>query len=140
MKSFNFSNLNEKQRSELMSKIRSKNTRLEVDFFRKLQKGIGNNFQTHIKTIRGTPDIVFRKHKVCVFIDSDFWHGWQYPRWKNKLKNNFWKDKIENNRKRDRKVTKYLREHDWTVIRIWEHQLKKDQPFYLEKIRKFLLR
>jgi len=59
-------------------------------------------------------------------LDSDFWHGWQYPKWKRKLKNDFWKKKIEGNRARDRRNTAYLRSKGWQVARIWGHQIKKD--------------
>lgn len=73
--------------------------------------------------LRGKPDIVFQKEKVCIFLDSDFWHGWQYPRWKGILKNDFWKNKIENTRRRDRKTTVNLRKNGWKVLRIWGHQI-----------------
>lgn len=118
--------LSKEKRSALMSKIRSENTRFEQDFIEKLKKRTRKKFRTHERSIRGTPDIVFQKDKVCVFLDSDFWHGWYYPRWKHQLKNDFWREKIENNRKRDRKTTVYLRKSGWTVLRFWEHDLKKD--------------
>lgn len=78
------------------------------------------------KELKGKPDIVFNRNKLCVFLDSDFWHGWQYPRWKHLLKNNFWRHKIEANRKRDKRNTVWLRRNGWTVLRIWEHNIKKD--------------
>lgn len=109
-----------------MSKIRFSNTRFEKDFIRELKKRTDKKFKTNIADLRGKPDIVFQKEKVCVFLDSDFWHGWQYPRWKTILKNDFWKQKIENNRARNRKNTVYLRNHDWRVVRVWGHEIKKD--------------
>ncbi|MFA5095633.1 MAG: very short patch repair endonuclease [Candidatus Paceibacterota bacterium] len=115
-----------KKRSEIMSKIRSKNTKLEKEFILVLKKIIHKKFQTNVISIKGKPDIVFQKEKVCIFLDSDFWHGWQYNRWKYLLKNNFWQEKIENNRKRDKKTTNYLRKNGWTVLRFWEHQIKTE--------------
>ena len=116
--------LHPKKRSELMSKIRSKDTKLEREFISELKKVTRKKFQTNVTSIKGKPDIVFLKDKICIFLDSDFWHGWQYPRWKHLLKNDFWRNKIENNRKRDKKTTAFLRKNNWRVIRIWEHKLK----------------
>ena len=93
-------------------------------------------FQTNAISIRGKPDIVFQKDKVCVFLDSNFWHGWYYPRWKHLLKNDFWREKIENNRKRDRKTTAYLKKNGWTVLRFWEHEIKKNPKKTIIKIKK----
>lgn len=118
--------LSKEKRSALMSKIRSKNTRFEQDFIKKLKKKTRKKFCTHERSIRGTPDLVFSKDKVCVFLDSDFWHGWQYPRWKHLLKNDFWRKKIEKNRLRDSRTTHYLRRNDWIVLRFWEHNLKNN--------------
>ncbi|KJJ84483.1 DNA mismatch endonuclease Vsr [Candidatus Omnitrophus magneticus] len=116
--------LSGKARSELMSRIRSKNTLFERDFIKALKKRTALRFSINVASIKGKPDIVFRKQKVCVFLDSDFWHGWQYPRWKRLLKDDFWRDKIERNRNRDRRNTGYLRRERWIVVRIWEHNIK----------------
>jgi len=116
-----------KKRSEIMSKIRSNNTKFERKFIAVLKKLTKKKFQTNVASIKGKPDIVFKKDKICVFLDSDFWHGWQYPRWKHLLKNDFWHKKIENNRKRDRKTTAYLRKNGWHVIRIWGHELLQNK-------------
>ncbi|HBO17138.1 MAG: Vsr domain protein T:G mismatch repair endonuclease [Candidatus Moranbacteria bacterium GW2011_GWE2_35_2-] len=126
--------LSEEKRSALMSKIRSKETKLEIEFIKLLKKETKYRFLTHQRSIKGNPDIVFKSKKICVFIDSDFWHGWQFPRWKNTLKNDFWRDKINNNRTRDRKTTAYLRRNGWKVIRIWEHGIKKNKAIGLKKI------
>ena len=114
------------KRSAVMSKIRSKGTRFEKDFTAELAKRVKDKFETNVTSLRGKPDIVFRKRNICVFLDSNFWHGWQYPRWKHLLKNDFWRDKIEKNRKRDRDTTRYLKRNGWKVIRVWEHSIKSD--------------
>jgi len=115
------------KRSALMSKIKSKETNFELRFFQSL-KDNRIKFESHPKDILGHPDLVIRKKKTCVFLDSDFWHGWQYPRWKHKLKNDFWREKIERNRKRDQFVNFKLRKSGWHVIRLWEHDLKRKDP------------
>jgi DNA mismatch endonuclease (patch repair protein) len=116
--------LSKKQRSNLMSKIRSKNTGLEKSFLYFLRKSTKLKFKTNTIGIRGTPDIVFEKEKICIFLDGDFWHGWQFPRWRHRLKNDFWRKKIERNRERDTKTNRYLRRKNWRVLRFWEHELK----------------
>lgn len=116
--------LSKKKRSELMSKIRSRDTKFEQNFIAALKKMTRKKFKTNVTSIKGKPDIVFFKEKICIFLDSDFWHGWYYSRWKHLLKNDFWRNKIENNRKRDKKITVYLRKNDWKVLRIWEHELR----------------
>ncbi|MFH1145643.1 MAG: very short patch repair endonuclease [bacterium] len=123
-----------KKRSELMSKIRSRDTKFEKEFIAALRKATRKKFQTNVASIKGKPDIVFQKDKICIFLDSNFWHGWYYPRWKHLLKNDFWREKIENNRKRDRKTTVYLRKNSWSVLRYWEHQIKNPD----KSIRKIL--
>lgn len=90
------------------------------------------------RDLRGKPDIVFQKEKVCVFLDSDFWHGWQYPRWTHLLKNNFWRDKINQNRIRDKKVTVYLRKIGWKVLRIWEHDIKENPSRAVNRVINFI--
>jgi DNA mismatch endonuclease (patch repair protein) len=126
------------KRSAVMSRIRSKDTKFEKEFITVLKKTTRKKFKTNVASIKGKPDIVFEKDKVCVFLDSDFWHGWQYPRWKHLLKNDFWRTKIENNRKRDKKTTAYLRRHGWKVIRVWEHQLSCNKSKSIERILSFL--
>lgn len=130
----NSDNLTVHERSERMSLIRSKSTKFEGDFIIALKKQTRKTFTTNESRVLGKPDIVFKKYKVCVFLDSNFWHGWQYPRWKHLLKNDFWREKIKRNRTRDRKVTQKLRTESWVVLRFWEHQLQKDQSVCLERV------
>lgn len=109
-----------------MSKIKSSNTVFEQKFISELKKRTRVKFELNASDVRGRPDIVFKKKKICIFLDSDFWHGWQYPRWKNTLKDDFWRNKIERNRKRDRNVNQYLKRNGWKVMRFWEHDIKRD--------------
>ena len=127
--------ISKKQRSSLMSRIRSKNTGFEIDFIKTLKKNIRIYFLTHVRAIKGNPDIVFPRQQICVFLDSNFWHGWQYPRWSHLLKNEFWRNKIMANRRRDTNTTKYLRTHGWVALRIWEHQINRDPMLQIRKIR-----
>lgn len=126
--------ITKKKRSDLMSKIRSKGTKFERDFIEILSKRTRKTFQVNVKELKGKPDIVFKRYKICVFLDSDFWHGWQYPRWSHLMKNQFWRNKIEVNRKRDKRNTSWLRRQGWKVIRIWEHNINTDVDTQINRI------
>ncbi len=121
-------------RSSQMSKIRSRNTKFEEGFINQLSAVSPKKFLTHVRAIKGNPDIVFERQKLCVFLDSDFWHGWQYPRWKHLMKDDFWRSKIENNRKRDLKTTRFLKRNGWRVVRIWEHSILKDPDLAIQNL------
>lgn len=118
--------ISKEKRSSVMSKIRSKATKFESDFINILKKRTRKKYKLNVRELKGSPDIVFNMYKLCIFLDSDFWHGWQYPRWKHLLKNDFWRKKIEANRARDRKNTAWLHRNGWSVLRIWEHNIKND--------------
>lgn len=125
-------NLTPTQRSYTMSRIRSKDTSPEMTI-RRLVHAKGLRFRKHVKRLAGCPDLVFVAAKVVVFVDGDFWHGWQYPRWKHKL-GPYWKQKIERNRIRDTANFKGLRRLGWLVIRIWEHDVRKDPESCVRRI------
>ena len=76
---------------------------------------------------------MFVRAKVAVFVDGDFWHGWQFPRWRHKL-GPYWKKKIEGNRYRDRRTSNKLRREGWLVIRIWEHDVERDPESCVDRI------
>jgi len=80
----------------------------------------------------GTPDIVFGRKRVAVFIDGDFWHGYRFPTWKDTL-SQFWQNKIEKNRQRDKKNFAKLRRMGWRVVRIWQHEVERDLAAVVEK-------
>ena len=128
--------LTKSQRSYCMSCIRSKNTGIELEMFRQLNhKGI--RYKKHYK-IAGRPDIAFPEWKIAVFLDSDFWHGWQFPRWEKRLPNKYWRDRIKCNIRRDRNNFEKLRNGDWKVIRIWGHEIKEDPVKCANKILKIV--
>lgn len=76
------------------------------------------------KGIFGRPDFANKNRKIALFIDGCFWHGCKDHFKCPKTNSKFWWDKIERNMKRDKEVTERLRAEGWTVIRIWEHELK----------------
>ncbi|MFT7066913.1 MAG: DNA mismatch endonuclease (patch repair protein), partial [Sediminicola sp.] len=76
----------------------------------------------------GKPDIVLNKYKTVVFIDGEFWHGYNWEERKHKIKTNreFWIPKIERNLQRDREVNAALETLGFRVFRFWEQEIKKE--------------
>ncbi len=126
-----------KKRSEIMSNIRSKNTKVEILVFRELRRR-GIYFQKHYNKALGKPDIALPRKKIAVFIDGDFWHGYRLSKVKSRLPKKYWQEKIENNIKRDRTNRMKLKKAGWKVIRIWEHDIIKFPKTTIDKIIKFL--
>lgn len=108
-----------------MRNIHSSGTTPERIVMRELRKR-KIYFAKHVSKILGKPDIVFRRKKVVVFIDSDFWHGHPERFTMPKTNIDYWRPKIARNKERDIQVTRELQEQGWTVIRLWEFDVKKD--------------
>ena len=126
--------LSKEQRSNLMSRVRAENTGLEKSFLQLIKKSIKIKFKTHVKDLRGKPDVVFPNRRLVIFIDGDFWHGWQFPRWKHQMKNEFWRAKIAGNRKRDKRTREFLGRNGWKVLRVWEHEVRNRPDRAINKI------
>ncbi|MBI5138084.1 MAG: DNA mismatch endonuclease Vsr [Nitrospirae bacterium] len=112
------------KRSAVMSRIRGRDTGPERMIGAALE-GLGLHWDSHARDLPGRPDFVFRDSKVVVFVDGDFWHGWRFPVWRDKLLLK-WEEKIDQNRRRDRRNHRKLRRLGWRVVRIWEHQIDRD--------------
>lgn len=113
-------------RSENMSRIKSKNTSIE-QILGKAMWSAGLRYRKQCKDIYGRPDFCFRNKKLVIFCDSDFWHGKKFLEGeKFKTNTDFWESKIKRNIERDKEVNEYLHENGWTIIRLWEKQIKKD--------------
>jgi len=97
------------QRSKIMSKIKGKNTKPELAF-RKALYAAGYRYRIDYKKLIGKPDIVLKKYKTVVFIDGEYWHGYNWEERKPKVKTNreFWIAKIERNIQRDKEVNQAL--------------------------------
>lgn len=125
-------NLSRKQRSYCMSRVKNKNTDIELLVCSELKKR-KVSFKTNYKVVPGSPDIAFPSRKVAVFIDGDFWHGYRFPRWESKI-SPFWREKISLNRKRDAKNFRKIRRMGWRSIRLWQHDLESDFTKSLNRI------
>jgi len=126
-----------KQRSKTMSKIRGKNTVPEMLLRRSLwAKNI--RFRTHKKGLPGKPDVIIDKYKLAVFVDGDFWHGYQWEHRKPKNNAAFWIPKIERNRQRDKFVNESLALMGYTVMRFWEHEIKENLSACVNQIMLYI--
>lgn len=115
------------ERSNTMSKIKGKNTKPEL-IFRKALWASGIRYRLHVKKLPGSPDIVINKFKIVIFIDGDFWHGYNWENKKHKIKSNreYWLPKIERNMTRDIENSQKLSKMGYRVFRFWEHDIKKN--------------
>jgi DNA mismatch endonuclease (patch repair protein) len=128
---------NKKKRSEIMSRIRAKETGIERAVFSHLRKK-RVYFQKHYDRVPGKPDIAVPSKKLAVFIDGDFWHGYRFESWKRRIPKEYWRSKIESNIARDCKNYRALRRAGWKVLKIWGHTVIKQPEKTCLKISSFL--
>lgn len=119
--------LTPEQRSKLMSAIRSTNTKDEVRLAKALW-ALGYRYRRNNKTVFGKPDFTFKKIKLAIFVDGEFFHGKNWDIDRNRIKTNseFWIKKIERNMQRDIEVNAYLESQNWKVLRFWSNDIKKN--------------
>ena len=124
-----------KKRSEIMSKVRSKNNKsTELKLIQVFKEngivGWKRNYQ-----VKGLPDFVFLNKKVAIFVDGCFWHGHDCRNTRPSDNADYWTKKRERNMKHDKEITVLFELRGWTVIRIWECELKKkNYPNLLKKL------
>ena len=114
-----------KKRSDIMSKVRNKETGIEIKLRKELWKA-GYRYRKNISGYFGKPDILLKKYKTVIFMDSCFWHGCNKHGSMPQTRKKFWKEKIERNKNRDKEVNKHYKKIGWKVIRIWEHDMNKN--------------
>jgi len=116
--------LTKTERTERMSRIRSKYTKPELHV-RRLVYSLGYRYRLHRRDLPGTPDLVFPSRRKVIFVHGCFWHrhtGCPNTRWpKSKL--GFWKPKLEANKRRDIKHKKQLTRQGWRYLVVWECEL-----------------
>lgn len=120
--------------SRIMAAVPAQDTKPELQVRKALWHN-GYRYRTNVASIVGKPDIVFRKERVAVFIDGDFWHGNEWRR-RNlscpselfPTRTEWWVQKIEKNVERDRVITRELQEAGWRVLRFWTSTVLEDLP------------
>ena len=142
--------LSKEQRHKNMQNIKGTDSRPEV-VLRKALWSKGHRYRKNYKKLPGKPDIVFPKYKLCVFVDSEFFHGKnfdngyeskKYNSLREQLENSdnseFWLNKIKRNMERDGEVNLKLQNSGWTVIRFWSKEALKHTDNYGLEIEKVL--
>lgn len=124
-------------RSRIMGSIKRR-SKLEDKVSKALWK-TGIRFRKNDKSLYGTPDISIKTFKIVIFIDSCFWHVCPEHFKMPKSNTDFWIKKVESNIERDKRVTEYYINKGWNLMRVWEHELKKDN-FHttIDKIAHFI--
>lgn len=114
--------------------VKSTNTTPELAV-RKALWGRGFRYRIHCPTLPGRPDIVFRRHKIAVFVHGCYWHRHSCPRaFSPKTNSEFWEKKFQRNIQRDSENNRLLSEAGWRVIILWECEITKDLDLCVEKI------
>ena len=132
-------NLTKEQRRKNMQRIRAKDTSIEL----RLRKALwhkGYRYRLNYKKLPGTPDIALTKYKIAIFVDGEFWHGKNFEKTKEKLKNNkdYWIEKIEENIQRDIRNDNLLRQMEWIPLHFWSNDIKQYLSFCLDEIEEIM--
>lgn len=125
------------ERSALMSRIRSKDTKPEITV-RKILHSMGYRFRLHRKDLPGRPDIVLPRHRKAILVQGCFWHGHDC-RLASKPKSNtgYWSEKILKNKERDTRNLAALQAAGWDVLELWECDVRRADNLE-ETLRNFL--
>lgn len=102
----------------------------------------GYRYRKNNKSVFGKPDLTFKKLKIAIFVDGEFWHGKDWETRKHAIKSNieFWHSKIERNIQRDKEVNEKLVEQGWTVLRFWDTEVMKQLDRCIEEIEQKISR
>ncbi|HBS84960.1 MAG: very short patch repair endonuclease [Bacteroidetes bacterium GWF2_38_335] len=127
--------LTREQRQKNMKAIKSKGTKIE-ELLGKALWAKGLRYRKNNKTVFGNPDFTFKKQKIAIFCDSEYFHGkdWEVQKYRIKTNTEFWHKKIENNIIRDGIVNETLLKNGWQVIRFWGDEIKKNLNICVLKI------
>ena len=112
-------------RSEIMRSVKSKNTKSTELALIKLFKENHITGWRHNYNVKGHPDFVFLKKRIAIFVDGCFWHGHDCRNTRPTAHAEYWAKKREKNMQHDKEITERFEKRGWTVVRIWECELKK---------------
>ncbi|PVD54097.1 very short patch repair endonuclease [Terrimonas sp.] len=132
--------LTKEQRRKNMQAIRSKETKDEVLLAKALWQR-GHRYRKNDKTVFGKPDLTFKRYKLAIFVDSEYFHGKDWDTEKHRIQTNrdFWWAKIEGNMKRDSRVNEELVKTGWKVLRFWSKEIRKNLANCINKIEENLI-
>ena len=123
-----------RKRSAVMAAVRSTGNKVtELSLVRIFRAHGIKGWRRHLP-LPGKPDFVFQKERVALFVDGCFWHGCPKHLRTPKTNKAYWRRKIATNRIRDVRVRRVLRQGGWSVLRVWEHELK-NEPKLVQRLR-----
>ena len=125
------------KRSKIMAKIKGSNSKPELLLRKALWKA-NIRFRVHRNDLPGKPDVVIEKYQLAIFIDGDFWHGYQWDKRKPNTNKAFWIPKIERNMQRDQFVNVALKALGYVVMRFWEHEIKQNLAACVNQVKLYL--
>lgn len=119
------------KKSKQMSRVHSVNGKDEL-ILRKRLWHMGLRYRVNVKNLPGKPDIVLSKYKIAIFVDGEFWHGYDWKKRRTKIKRNkeYWIWKIQYNINHDSKINQTLHEQGWTILRFWSKKVLKNPDYY----------
>ncbi len=119
--------LSKEQRRKNMQAVKSKGSKIEILLGKEMWKR-GLRYRKNDKSVFGKPDFTFKKYKVAVFCDSEFWHGkdWEIKKHEHKSNIDFWHKKIQRNIERDKEVNEQLTKEGWKILRFWGKDIEKN--------------
>jgi len=129
--------LTSEQRRKNMQAVRASGSKIETALAKALFAQ-GLRYRKNDRTVFGKPDLTFKKFKLAIFVDSEFWHGkdWETKKFDHKSNQEFWLTKIERNIERDKEVNEKLIEEGWKVLRFWGKDITKNLDKCINKIQK----
>lgn len=121
--------------SKRMSHVHLKGGKAEQKLCKALWKK-GFRYRKNYRKLPGSPDIAITKQKIAIFVDGEFWHGYDWKNRKQRLKRNrdYWIKKIEENIARDKRDNILLRQQGWVVLHFWEKEVLKDTDYCVELV------
>ncbi|MET3537263.1 DNA mismatch endonuclease Vsr [Chryseobacterium limigenitum] len=119
--------LTKEQRRKNMQANKSSGTKPELLLAKILFAG-GYRYRKNNKAVFGKPDLTFKKIKLAIFVDGEFWHGkdWEQRKHDHKTNKEFWSKKIERNIQRDKEVNQELSKQGWYILRFWSKDIEKN--------------
>lgn len=129
----------QRKRSKIMSRVKSKDSAIEIILRKGLWKS-GFRYRKNSSQYLGKPDIILKKYKAVIFIDSCFWHGCPKHLRMPSSNQKYWETKIARNQERDKEINSYYGKNNWRIIRVWEHDILKNPDRCVNKIGETLSR
>lgn len=128
-----------RKRSYNMSRVKAKNSKPEM-ILRRAMWARNIRYRLHDKSLPGKPDIVIKKYRLVIFVDGEFWHGYNWEERQKQIKTNrdFWIPKIERNMQKDRQTNRILTDMGYTVFRFWSREILKELSKVMNQIELYL--